>query len=279
LANAPGQTPPGDAQCLILRPDCEKCCALCCVAPAFMASADFAIDKAAGVPCPNLQPDFRCRIHPTLRELGFPGCVVYDCFGAGQRVAQEVFAGANWRTNPEIASRMFAVFFVVRQLHELLWYLTEALALPATRPLQTRLRVACAETDNIVRSGTEALSALDLAGHRSRANDLLREASILARVASPGPSLDRRGADLIGADLRTVDLRGADLRGANLIGADLRGSRLSLADLTGADLRGSNLAGADLGSTLFLVQSQLESARGDHSTALPPELTRPSHWV
>ena len=37
-----------------LRADCERCVGLCCVAPAFSASADFAIDKAAGRPCPNL---------------------------------------------------------------------------------------------------------------------------------------------------------------------------------------------------------------------------------
>ena len=36
-----------------LRADCTRCFALCCVAPAFAASADFAIDKPAGQPCPN----------------------------------------------------------------------------------------------------------------------------------------------------------------------------------------------------------------------------------
>jgi hypothetical protein len=33
---------------LTLRADCERCFGLCCVAPAFAASADFAIDKDAG---------------------------------------------------------------------------------------------------------------------------------------------------------------------------------------------------------------------------------------
>ena len=280
MADAPAaHTPPGDAHRALLSADCEKCCGLCCVAPAFLASADFAIDKAAGRPCPNLQRDFRCGIHSRLRDLGFPGCVAYDCFGAGQRVTQELFAGANWRTDPEIAPRMFAAFFVMRQLHELLRYLTEALALPATRPLQAGLRAAGAETDDLARSGAEALGALDPAGHRLRVNDLLRKASALAREHSAGPALDRRGADLIGADLRAVDLRGSDLRGAKLIGADLRGASLALADLTGADLRGADLAGADLGSALFLLQSQLESARGDLETVLPSALTRPAHWT
>ncbi|HEU4784906.1 MAG TPA: hypothetical protein VFS83_16330, partial [Ktedonobacterales bacterium] len=71
-----------------LRADCARCFALCCVAPTFAVSADFAINKRAGKPCPNLHSDFRCGIHTRLREKGFRGCAVYDCFGAGQKVSQ-----------------------------------------------------------------------------------------------------------------------------------------------------------------------------------------------
>ncbi|HEX7491975.1 MAG TPA: pentapeptide repeat-containing protein [Candidatus Limnocylindrales bacterium] len=213
-----------------------------------------------------------------MRESGFAGCVAYDCFGAGQRVTQETFGGANWRRIPKITGQMFAVYFVVRQLHELLWYLTEALALPATRPLHAELRAAITETDDLARSGVEALSVLDPTIHRSSVNELLRRASTLARAVSRGPAVDRRGADLIGADLRAIDLRAADLRGASLIGANLRGSRLTLTDVTGADLRGADISGADLAGALFLTQSQVESARGDRTTTLPPALTRPVHW-
>jgi uncharacterized protein YjbI with pentapeptide repeats len=262
-----------------LRAECERCVGLCCVAPAFSASADFAIDKAAGRPCPNLQTDFRCGIHANLRALGFGGCFAYDCFGAGQRVSQDVFAGADWRSDPDIAPGMFAAFSVVRQLHELLWYLAEALRLPATRPLHPELRAIRDETEGLARGGAESLGALDVAAHRQHANALLRRASALARATSAGPPPERRGADLIGADLRAVDLRRCDLRGAYLIGADLRGADLALADLTGADLRGADLAGADLADTLFLVQSQLDSARGDRRTRLPPGLKGPAHWA
>src|SRR5438552_5832855 len=132
----------GDA----LRADCSRCFALCCVAPAFAASADFAIDKPAGHPCPNLQEeDFRCGIHDALRPRGFPGCTVYDCFGAGQQVAQVTFGGRDWRSHPEIADRMFGVFPIMRHLHELLWYLREALTL---RP-SAALRDALAKTSNL----------------------------------------------------------------------------------------------------------------------------------
>ncbi len=54
-----------------LRADCERCFGLCCVAPAFSASADFAIDKPAGQACPNLQAAFRCGIHQRLAQVTF----------------------------------------------------------------------------------------------------------------------------------------------------------------------------------------------------------------
>jgi hypothetical protein len=69
-----------------LRADCERCFGLCCVALPFADSVDFAIHKNAGQPCPNLRSDFRCGVHTRLRPLGFRGCTVYDCYGAGQKV-------------------------------------------------------------------------------------------------------------------------------------------------------------------------------------------------
>jgi uncharacterized protein YjbI with pentapeptide repeats len=261
-----------------LRADCERCFALCCVAPAFSASADFAITKAAGSPCPNLRPDFRCGIHDGLRRQGFPGCAAYDCFGAGQRVAQVTFGGQDWRRVPRIAARMFEVFTIMRQLHELLWYLSEALTLHPDGPLRAKLSLAFDETDRLAGGGPDALVELDVAAHRRDVNALLLQASELVRAGSPRRDLDRSGADLIGKDLSGADLRGANLRGAYLIGADLSRADLSMADLTGADLRGADLSGADLAGSLFLTQSQLDSARGNLHTRVPPSLTRPTHW-
>lgn len=260
-----------------LRADCASCFGLCCVVPAFSASHDFAIDKPAGQPCPNLRSDFRCGIHDRLRQRGFPGCTVYDCFGAGQKVSQSTFGGRDWRQAPETAKRMFAVFPVMRHLHELLWYLEEALTLQPARTLRTELRRMAEETERLTRYNPEALLELDVAAHRQAVSDLLLRVSELVRAEIPGCK-DRRGADLIGADLGKADLRGASLRGAYLIGADLSGADLRLADLIGADLRNADLGGADLTGAIFLVQAQLDAAKGDGRTLLPPSYTRPAHW-
>lgn len=263
---------------LSLRADCERCFGLCCVAPAFSASADFAIDKDAGQPCPNLQSDFRCGIHKTLRQRGFPGCAVYECFGAGQKVAQVTFGGKDWRRAPRTAKRMFDVFMIMRQLHELLWYLTEALTLQPARPLHRELAVALDETERLTRYGPDALMELDVAAHRRDVDALLLRTSELVRGRDRRRTIDRRGADLSGADLSGADLRGANLRGTYLIGADLRGADLRLADLLGADCRAADLSGGDLTGTIFLTQPQLDAARGDTDTKLPPSLNRPTHW-
>jgi hypothetical protein len=266
----PSAAPGGD-----LRPDCQRCFGLCCVAPAFAASADFAIDKPAGQPCPNLRRDFRCGVHAELRERGFPGCIVFDCFGAGQKVAQITFGGRDWRALPELKTSMFATFTTMRQLHELLWYLTEARTL-VSGSLRERVEHALAATERLTYGDPDALAALDLASIWRRGNDLLVRVSKRARGAG---GKERKGADLIGKDLRAADLRRANLRGAYLIGADLRRADLRRADLIGADLRNADLGGADLTGTIFLTQSQLDAARGDLDTVLPPARHHPAHWA
>jgi uncharacterized protein YjbI with pentapeptide repeats len=95
------------------------------------------------------------------------------------------------------------------------------------------------------------------------------------------------------ADLRGANLRGAILTSANLEGGRLRDANLSRANLAGANLRGAvlrdaslddaNLASADLTGVFLkkthgLLQEQIESAIGDHSTKLPPHLTYPESW-
>jgi hypothetical protein len=248
----------GAVMSLELTADCSRCAGLCCVAPAFAKSSDFAIDKPAGRPCPHLSDDFGCGIHDRLRDRGFSGCVVFDCFGAGQQVTQVTFGGRDWHSDP----RMLAVLPVMRQLHELMWYLTEALTLGAARPLRAKLTAALDETERLASGTPDELLALDGDAYRSRVNPLLQRASELAR-AGYGQWPDHRGANLIGRKLPGADLRGASFRGALLIGADLRGADLRGADFTGADLRGADLRGADLGGALFLTEAQLTAAITD----------------
>jgi hypothetical protein len=261
-----------------LEADCTRCFGLCCVALAFAASADFAFDKHSGDPCPHLRQDFRCGIHSELRQRGFPGCTVFDCLGAGQQVSQVIYRGDDWQTHPEMSEQMFDVFSRVRELHMLLWHLREALALPAARQLHAEVQRVFAHLDMLASSTPEAILALDLGAERRTARDVLRHASSLARARAPKPRKDYSNKPLYGAKLAAADLRGANLRGAQLVAADLRGADLRLADLTAADLRDADLSGADLSEALFVRQSQLDAARGDTATHIPPGRHYPAHW-
>ncbi|GAA0949257.1 hypothetical protein Vau01_001080 [Virgisporangium aurantiacum] len=256
---------------------------MCCVAPAFARSSDFAIDKPAGRACPNLGTDFRCGIHSSLRDKGFAGCTVFDCFGAGQQISRSTYAGRDWQADPAGAGQMFAAFGVMRHLHELLYYLTESLEVPRARRLHAEVAAARDGILALTDGSPDELLALDVAPLRTGVGDLLSRVSDLARSPAggrkpSGPKRDRRGADLVGAVLTGTNFRGATLRGAYLIGADLTDADLRDTDLLGADLRGADLSGANLTGALFLLQSQLNSARGDARTVLPPSRTQPTHW-
>jgi len=269
-----------------LRVDCEKCFGFCCVALYFSASEGFPTNKDAGKPCINLQGDFSCAIHKDLRSKGLKGCTAYDCFGAGQKVAQVTYDGHDWQQDKELSKQMFEVFLIMRQLHEMLWYLTDALMIQADNNIKDKLNHLISETERLTYLKADALIALDVEVHRDNVNSLLRQTSELVRdkmLRGQKNTLKRKKTiagrmDLIGADLRKTNLRGADLRGAFLIASDLRGTDLNGADLIGADLRDANLKGANLTNSMFITQSQINTAKGDSDTKLPISLVRPGYW-
>jgi hypothetical protein len=114
-----------------LKTDCSKCAALCCLALAFDKGKDFAFDKNPGEPCRNLS-GHDCSIHDRLTREGFPGCVAYDCLGAGNRVVQEVFDGRSWQADPRLTRPMMEAFSAMREVHKRIDFLRAA----ATRPLK-----------------------------------------------------------------------------------------------------------------------------------------------
>lgn len=104
----------------------------------------------------------------------------------------------------------------------------------------------------------------------------------LSRAALCRAGLD--DATLIGANLTAAALVQSDLSFARMMGADLRGADLSRACLDQADLQiarleGAILHGAQLHAARNLTQAQIDQARGDASTTLPPALTTPRGWL
>jgi uncharacterized protein YjbI with pentapeptide repeats len=166
----------------------------------------------------------------------------------------------------------------MRRLHELLWYVREALRLGPADPLPAQLGSAWEAIERCTNLGADKLVKLNVGKLRREINPLLLRTSEQVRSATGPLGPELRGADLIGKDLGGADLRRASLRGAGLIGTTLRGADLRGADLTGADLRGADLAGAWLETAIFLTQAQIDLAKGDAATTLPASLARPAHW-
>ena len=67
-----------------LKIQCHECHGLCCVALYFSKIDGFPEDKLAGNPCNHLLDNNQCHIYNSLKEMKMKGCMIYDCFGAGQ---------------------------------------------------------------------------------------------------------------------------------------------------------------------------------------------------
>lgn len=270
-----------------LKVDCEKCFGLCCIALYFSASEGFPTNKDAGKPCINLKSDFTCTVHKNLRSKGLKGCTAYDCFGAGQKIAQVTFDGHDWREKPETKNRMFEAFLIMRQLHEMLWYLTQALVLQSDNSIKEDIASLLKDTEQLTFSDIDAILAIDVVVHRSSVNIFLKNTSEMVRTKacsekntySKNRSPKSQRKDYFGRDLRKTNLIGADLRGACLIAANLRNVDLSSTDLIGADLRDADLSGANLTNSIFLTQGQINTAKGDSHTRLPKMLVSPTYWL
>lgn len=262
-----------------LKSDCKNCFGLCCVALPYGKSADFPFDKDGGEPCKNLCSNNLCSIHDSLREKGFRGCVSYECFGAGQHVSQSIYNNKDWREDPEHAKEMFAVFPLVQQLHEMLWYLKQALTLTESQPIHINLQKIYEETVELTVKKPNEILDIDIVAHRSNVNALLIESSKMYRAGIKGKkNRVRKELDYLGANLKGSNLQGEDFRGKLMIASNLSHSDLRKADFIGADLRDADISGANLTDALFLTQSQINSAIGDVHTKIPSYLEKPIHW-
>jgi hypothetical protein len=160
-----------------LVPECGSCAALCCVAPSFERSIEFACDKPAGERCQHLTQGDGCSIHAERADRGFRGCIVYDCYGAGQRVTRAF--------GSEPSSTRDRTFLAARDLHELLFLLTEATSLcpPEACDLRGQLDVEIAALDRI------ADPEHGIADHRAVTHALLRRVGAALGGRRLGPHL------------------------------------------------------------------------------------------
>jgi hypothetical protein len=145
-----------------LEPDCARCVGLCCVAPSFTKSSDHAFTKPEGEACRNLTKDFQCGIYPNLVERGFPGCKTFNCSGAGQKVTQIMFPGTDWRADADVSNRMFAAFFIVKELHELIWALLKLASLCPDAGLRSQINEKASALEQLTFQDEHILGTVDM---------------------------------------------------------------------------------------------------------------------
>ncbi|MAP95713.1 MAG: hypothetical protein CMK07_12255 [Ponticaulis sp.] len=157
-----------------LAADCSACAALCCIAFAFTEGEEFAVDKPANEPCSNLRDKGRCAIYETRAESGYPGCLKFDCQGAGQRVVQQLFDGQSWQDDAKLVEPMSAAMRAMLVVHQQLQLLRTAAALPLTPVEQSRLDELLSVLEPEPEFTPETLADLDLKSVRSGVSEFLK---------------------------------------------------------------------------------------------------------
>lgn len=269
-----------------LEIECGKCFGFCCTALYFSKSEGFPDDKVAGKPCINLKENFKCKVHERLGEKNLKGCITYECFGAGQKVAQDTYKGKNWLANRDKAQEMFEAFIKMRQIYEMLWYLSEAYRIERNKRGKEELRLVIEETIKLTNLEPDKLIKYDLVPYRFKVNKLLLNTSESIRRYYKSKYKSKFNCkkfiagrpNLIDIDLRNNELRGTNLSSALLIAANLSNLDLSGVDFLGADLRDTDFSGSNLSNAVYLTQFQINSAKGDGNTVLPSSLKKPASW-
>ncbi len=156
------------AERVSLQSDCSNCADLCCVAFAFSKGEDFAEDKQPDEPCQYLRTRHGCSIHKSRSEKGYPGCITFDCLGAGQRVTQNLFKGQSWRQSPELIGPMCEALRGMQDIHQDI----ELLRVAARFPLTPEERQQFEELISLLEPETEftpeTLSEFPLSAMRER---------------------------------------------------------------------------------------------------------------
>lgn len=260
------------------RIDCDKCTGLCCTALYFSTFDGFPSDKAAGVPCSNLDSSFRCSIHQKLHAKHMKGCLAYDCCGAGQLVTA-LYGAENWKSSPSSGQEMFDVFVKAYYMQQMLWYLSEVLTLPPAKAHWEEASGYMGQLRHVLNSSPQGILDFNMEKIGAKVNRLLSNSWELSKGTSGPLKGSAKKKDFMGHNFRKARLNGTDFSSALLIAANLEGCGLSGCNFLGADMRDTNIKNADLRDSVFLTQGQLGAAKGNLNTRIPEHLKMPAEWA
>lgn len=259
-----------------LETNCKQCSGLCCTALYFSKIDGFPYDKPAQTPCQHLQRDFLCDIHEQLREKGCQGCRSYDCIGAGNEVTATIYCGKSWRDDVKMQREIFDVFVIVSQLHQMLFYLWEALTNGPESVLQIAIEEKISQLQAIKQQEPKLLRCFDMDKIREEVNPLLKQ-SWLRQLPSHS-NMRKKSFYRLNEKRRKQNLKYEDFSMSFLIGSDYSGSDLYGACFLGSDVRDVKVFDCDLSNCMYLTQAQVNAMQGNKNTKLPWYLKQPNDW-
>ncbi|MDD2957191.1 MAG: pentapeptide repeat-containing protein [Lachnospiraceae bacterium] len=258
--------------------NCEKCCGLCCVALCFTKSDGFPKDKKAGEVCENLQVNYKCKIHSKLSRQGLKGCVVYDCFGAGQFITRHLKLSHEWKSLlPKETEKIINSYLVVLRTHQTLWYLSQCLILRLPQSEKEQAKFLINEGSTLIEKPIEMLAVLDTKLFCEKSNAYLKRICTVFQTHSYSAN-KIQGKNYMGKNMKHKNLEKMDFSMSLLIATNLEQANLCGANFLGADMRDTNISNTDLSQCLFLTQLQINSAKGNSNTSLPSYLYKPKTW-
>jgi hypothetical protein len=260
------------------RIKCDECSGICCVALYYSKFDGFPADKVAGIPCHNLDDDFRCSIHKELHSKHLKGCMAYDCCGAGQ-IVTSLYGEENWKSNPQTAEEVFDVFIKTFYLQQMLWYLSEVLTLQPAKTLWEEAANYIEELHLLLKSSPSNILSFDMDEFGVKVNLVLNNSWTMVKKEVGNSKKTTKKKDFMGYNFKKANLNGYDFSTALLIAANLEGCDLTGCNFLGADMRDTNIKNADLSEGVFLTQGQINAAKGNINTHIPEHLVMPSTWL
>lgn len=184
----------------------------------------------------------------------------------------------NWRTiSHEEASKIFNAYYVVLNVHQILWHLLQCLILRLSQKEKAQASVLIKEGSILIEKPLEMLSILDGQSFSDKSNTYFKHVFGLYH-SNTRNTRKKQVINYMGKNMQRKNLTRTDFSRSLLIATNLVQASLYGASFFGADMRDTNICDTDVSNCLFLTQFQINSAKGNCNTILPPYLLKPKIW-
>ncbi len=176
-----------------LSADCQHCFGLCCVALPYAKSADFAFDKDGARLAATYNQTINVLYIKTSEKKGFEAVLLMNALAPARRYLKLLMRERIGKTTPKQQARCLT-FSYYAAMHEMLWYIHEALSIETAKPIHRELRACFDKIDKLTRLSKENLLTLQVNEYRAEVNEWLLKTSELVRAQACNRKLPKKSA-------------------------------------------------------------------------------------